>query len=171
MLGTTWMSSACAGRTSCIETSPSRQRGRATPLGRETRRASPRRHDSDRGRLRSAGVQAAVGFNYRNAPAVELAREIVGSGRIGEIETASVRLFSDYAAHPDGALSWRFDRTHAGNGVLGDLASHGLDLARYVVGQQTGEVVDVVADQATFIPQRPEASRARSSHFATAAGE
>ncbi len=119
--------------------------------------------------VRSAGVQAAVGFNYRNAPAVELAREIVGSGRIGEIETAWVRLFSDYAAHPDGALSWRFDRAYAGNGVLGDLASHGLDLARYVVGQQTGEVVDVVADQATFIPQRPEAVGA-VSHFATAPG-
>lgn len=117
----------------------------------------------------AAGVQSAVGFNYRNAPAVELAREIVATGRVGEVETTSVRLLSDYAAHPDGALSWRFDPAYAGTGVLGDLASHGLDLARYVVGQQAGEVVDLVADQATFITQRPEPVGA-VSHFATAAG-
>src|SRR3954452_19789832 len=30
-----------------------------------------------------AGVQAAVGFNYRNAPAVELARTLVAEGRLG----------------------------------------------------------------------------------------
>ena len=41
-------------------------------------------------------------------------------------------MLADYSAHPDGALSWRFDPEYAGTGVLGDLASHGLDLALHV---------------------------------------
>jgi predicted dehydrogenase len=53
----------------------------------------------------------------------------------------------DYAAHPDGALSWRFQRARGGNGVLGDLASHGVDLVRYLLG----EVESVFADTAIFI--------------------
>ncbi len=56
----------------------------------------------------AADRQTAVGFNYRNAPAVQAAREIVADGRIGAPTHARVRLFSDYAAHPDGALSWRY---------------------------------------------------------------
>lgn len=119
--------------------------------------------------VHAAGVQSAVGFNYRNAPAVELARAIVADGEIGRVETATVQLLSDYAAHPDGALSWRFDPEYAGTGVMGDLASHGLDLLRYVAGSQTGEVRELVADHATFISERPQATGA-VSHFSTAAG-
>lgn len=119
--------------------------------------------------VHAAGVQSAVGFNYRNAPAVEAAREMVASGQLGDVETVSITLFSDYAAHPDGALSWRFDPEFAGTGVLGDLASHGLDLARYVGGTRTGEITELVADMATFITERPEPAGA-VSHFSTAAG-
>ena len=110
-----------------------------------------------------------MGFNYRNAPAVERARAIVSSGEIGAVETVRVGLSSDYAAHPDGALSWRFDPAYAGTGVLGDLASHGFDLVRYVAGPATGEIVELVSDQATFIRERPVATGA-VSHFQTATG-
>lgn len=120
--------------------------------------------------VRLAGVRSAVGFNYRNAPAVELARAIVSGGELGTVESVAVVLRSDYAAHPDGALSWRFDPAFAGTGVLGDLASHGLDLARYVAGPGTGDITALVADQATFIAQRPEPAAGAVSHFATAAG-
>jgi predicted dehydrogenase len=76
-----------------------------------------------------------------------------------------VRLLADYSAHPDGVLSWRFDPEYAGTGVLGDLASHGFDLALYVGGAQVGAVRELVADQATFITDRPTATGA-VSHFA-----
>jgi predicted dehydrogenase len=115
--------------------------------------------------VRAAAVQSAVGFNYRNAPAVELARELVDAGRLGRIEQVDVRMLADYSAHPSGALSWRFETARAGSGVLGDLVCHGVDLARYVVG----DVTELVADDATYIAHRPRASGA-ASHFARAEG-
>lgn len=119
--------------------------------------------------VEAAGVRSAVGFNYRNAPAVELARAMVAAGDLGAVETVAVELLADYAADPDGALSWRFDPEYAGSGVLGDLASHGLDLIAYVAGAETGPVTELVADRATFIDQRPQ-PMGTVSHFATAAG-
>ncbi|QCW52642.1 Gfo/Idh/MocA family oxidoreductase [Nocardioides dongxiaopingii] len=113
----------------------------------------------------AAGVQSAAGFNYRNAPAVERARALVAAGRIGTVEHTSIRFLADYAAHPDGALSWRFANEHAGSGVLGDLVSHAVDLGRYVVG----EPAELVVDRATFIPQRPQAV-AGARHFERGSG-
>lgn len=115
--------------------------------------------------VHAAGVQSAVGFNYRNAPAVQLARELVDAGRLGRIEQVDIRMLADYAAHPTGALSWRFETAYAGSGVLGDLVCHGIDLARYVVG----EVAELVADDATFISDRPR-STGTASHFSRAEG-
>jgi predicted dehydrogenase len=114
----------------------------------------------------TAGVQSAVGFNYRNAPAVAHARDLIASGAIGTVTNARLRLFSDYAAHPQAALSWRFERARGGAGVLGDLVSHGVDLARYLVG----EIESLVADTATFIAQRPKPT-GPASHYARAEGE
>lgn len=113
----------------------------------------------------AAGVRSAVGFNYRNAPAVETARRLITEGRLGRITMVSVRMLADYAAHPDGAFSWRFDRALSGSGVLGDLVCHGVDLARYVVG----EIESVIADDAIFIPERPEPA-GPGSHFARGSG-
>jgi predicted dehydrogenase len=113
----------------------------------------------------SAQVQSTVGFNYRHAPAVEHAKQLIASGELGRITNADLLLMADYAAHPYGALSWRFERDLGGSGVLGDLASHGVDLARYLVG----EITDLVADTATFIKQRPVPSGA-GGHFEIAEG-
>jgi len=114
--------------------------------------------------VHEAGVMSAVGFNYRNAPAVAHARELVASGRLGRLESIDVRMLADYSAHPDGALSWRFDPAYAGTGVLGDLASHGFDLALHVGGDSLGGLVELVADQSTFITERPVATGA-VSHY------
>lgn len=108
-----------------------------------------------------AGVQSAAGFNYRNAPALEHARQLVRDGVLGNLQTVEVRFLADYAAHPEGALSWRFLNEQAGSGVSGDLASHAIDLARYVAG----DVTELVADDGRFITGRPLAGSA-GSHFA-----
>ncbi|WP_040768858.1 Gfo/Idh/MocA family protein [Tsukamurella sp. 1534] len=104
--------------------------------------------------------RTAVGFNYRNAPAVQAARALVADGRIGDVTHARFRFFSDYAAHPDGALTWRYRADRGGNGVLGDLGSHGVDLIRYLLG----DIDSLVADTAIFIPERSEPAGATSGH-------
>ncbi|MFH9084773.1 Gfo/Idh/MocA family protein [Streptomyces sp. NPDC017673] len=114
-----------------------------------------------------AGVQGAVGFNYRNAPAVEAARELIASGGIGTVTHVRIRLFSDYAAHPDGALTWRYERERGGSGVLGDLASHGADLARFLLG----DIASLTADTAVFVPERARPSGATAGHALAAGGE
>ncbi|GAA2487931.1 Gfo/Idh/MocA family oxidoreductase [Streptomyces longisporus] len=114
-----------------------------------------------------AGVQGAVGFNYRNAPAVEAARELIASGAIGSVTHVRVRLFSDYAAHPEGALTWRYEKERGGSGVLGDLASHGADLARHLLG----DIEALTADTAVFIPQRARPTGATAGHTRATGGE
>mgnify|MGYP001166049299 CR=1 FL=1 len=113
------------------------------------------------------GVQSAAGFNYRNAPAVERARQLIADGELGTIRQVRIRLLADYAAHPEGALTWRYQNEWSGSGVAGDLVSHGIDLARYVVG----EVEQVFADTAIFIPTRPLPSGVATGHGSRGSGE
>jgi predicted dehydrogenase len=117
--------------------------------------------------VNTAGVQSTVGFNYRNAPAVRAARELILSGELGAITHARFRFFSDYAAHPEGALSWRYERERGGSGVLGDLASHGVDLAGYLLG----DIDSLVADTATFVTERARPTGATSGHSRASGGE
>ncbi|WP_149828464.1 Gfo/Idh/MocA family protein [Streptomyces tailanensis] len=114
-----------------------------------------------------AGVQGAVGFNYRNAPAVAAARELIAAGEIGTVTHVRIRLFSDYAAHPEGALTWRYERERGGSGVLGDLASHGVDLARFLLG----DIAALTADTAVFVPERARPTGATAGHTRASGGE
>jgi predicted dehydrogenase len=116
--------------------------------------------------VRDAGVQGAVGFNYRNAPAVEAARERIAAGEIGTVTHARFRLFSDYAADPEGALSWRFEQARGGSGVLGDLAAHGVDLVRHLLG----DIESLVADTAIFVPERARPTGATAGHTRASGG-
>ena len=119
------------------------------------------------GAVTKAGVRGTVGFNYRNAPAVSAARELIASGEIGTVTHVRIRLFSDYAAHPEGALTWRYERERGGSGVLGDLASHGVDLARFLLG----EIASLAADTAVFVPERARPTGATAGHTRSAGGE
>lgn len=99
----------------------------------------------------AAGLVTATGFNYRHQPAIAHARELVRSGKLGRITNARVWLIADYASSPEGPFTWRYTRTQAGAGVVGDLLSHGIDLAQYVVGR----VTEITAMTDTFIKTRP----------------
>lgn len=98
-----------------------------------------------------AGLMTAVGFNYRQEPAVQHLRELVRSGRLGRVTNVRVWLIADYASSPRGALTWRYDRARAGAGVVSDLMSHGADLAQYLFGR----IGEVTAMTGTFIAERP----------------
>ncbi|MGO2633357.1 MAG: Gfo/Idh/MocA family protein [Galactobacter sp.] len=110
----------------------------------------------------AAGVVTAVGFNYRNAPAIEYARKLIAEGKLGRINNVRGAFFADYSAEPNGALSWRFVRNLAGSGVLGDLMGHLADLAHYVVGP-----IDSVAGiTKTVYEERPKLPMGQATHFA-----
>jgi len=114
----------------------------------------------------ASGVRGTVGFNYRNAPAVEVARDLIADGEIGEVTHVRVQLLNDYAAHPEGALTWRYERARGGSGVLGDLASHGVDLLRFLVG----EIEALTADTAVFVPERARPTTATAGHARATGG-
>lgn len=106
------------------------------------------------------GGHSRVGYNYRHLPAVVKARALIATGGVGRVTHARFRMLTDYAAHPLGTLSWRFEAERGGDGVIGDLLSHGVDLVRHLLG----EVDRLVADTAVLIPERPLATGA-GSHY------
>jgi predicted dehydrogenase len=116
--------------------------------------------------VEQAGVLTIVGLNYRHAPAVLHARELIASGRIGEINHYRSHFLASYAAHPQGVLSWRFLREKAGLGVLGDLMSHAVDLSQFLLGP----IARVSARQATLLLRRPKPQPGVGTHFSVAEG-
>jgi predicted dehydrogenase len=100
---------------------------------------------------RTAGVISGVGYNYRWAPLVRYARELIASGELGEITNYRGRFFSMYGADPLGVNSWRFQLDQAGYGVTSDLMSHAVDLAHMLVGP----ITRVTGTVETFIRERP----------------
>jgi predicted dehydrogenase len=101
--------------------------------------------------VRRAGVTGGVGFNYRWAPLVRYAAELIGAGELGALTNYRGRFFSMYGADPLGVLSWRFRLDEGGHGATSDLLSHAVDLAHYLAGP----ITRVVGTIHTFIAERP----------------
>jgi predicted dehydrogenase len=99
----------------------------------------------------AAGVVHMVAFNYRRTPAIALAKKFIDEGTIGRITNFRGTYLQDWSADPASPLSWRFRKDVAGSGALGDIATHVIDLARYLVG----EIAEVNAVMSTFITERP----------------
>jgi predicted dehydrogenase len=90
--------------------------------------------------VESAGVMNRTAFMHRFIPAIQLARQMVRAGELGEIRNFRSTFLLNMLG-PDGSVSWRFSRGAAGHGALGDLGSHHIDLARFLVA----EVIEVAA--------------------------
>ncbi|MEK3913209.1 Gfo/Idh/MocA family protein [Paenibacillus sp. FSL H7-0331] len=99
-----------------------------------------------------AGVKHMVGFNYRFAPAVMLAKKLIDEGRLGEIYHFRAWFLQDWIVDPDFPLVWRLQKEIAGSGSHGDLGAHLIDLAHYLIGGMT----EVIGMSETFIKERPE---------------
>ncbi|MEZ4731260.1 MAG: Gfo/Idh/MocA family oxidoreductase [Caldilineaceae bacterium] len=100
---------------------------------------------------RKAGVMSFVGFNYRWAPMVQYAKQLIDEGRLGKITHYRGRFFAMYGSIPLGHLTWRFKQEYAGSGVLGDIMSHVVDMAHMLIGP----IDRVVSSRHTFITERP----------------
>jgi predicted dehydrogenase len=98
-----------------------------------------------------AGVKHMVCFNYRFAPAVQLAKKLVQEGRLGRIYHFRAWFLQDWIVDPDFPLVWRLDKNIAGSGAHGDLGAHLIDLAHFLIG----DMDEVVGMSETFIKERP----------------
>ena len=100
---------------------------------------------------RNAGTINTVCFNYRRAPAVQLAKRLVEEGRLGEIRHWRATYLQDFIMDPSFPLIWRLKKEVSGSGALGDIGAHIIDLAQFLVGT----ISEVVGMTETFIKQRP----------------
>ena len=101
--------------------------------------------------VKKAGVKNMLAFNYRRTPAVLLAKEIIEKNEIGKILNFRGTYLQDWSASPDSPLSWRFQKGIAGSGALGDIGTHVIDLARFLVG----DFAEVNGRATTYIKERP----------------
>jgi predicted dehydrogenase len=115
------------------------------PLGRDAAESFDTWH-----RVAATGVKHMCAFNYRFVPAVRLAREMLEAGDVGEIHHFRGRYLQEWLVDPASPATWRLTKETAGSGALGDLGTHVIDLARYLVG----EVASVTGLLKTFVPQR-----------------
>lgn len=106
--------------------------------------------------VRRAGVVHMLCHNYRRVPALALAHELIaGEGsRIGRIFHFRAVYLHDRGIDPQAPRTWRHDKARSGSGALGDLGSHVIDLARFLVG----EIAEVSGTLQTFIGERRDAS-------------
>jgi predicted dehydrogenase len=101
--------------------------------------------------VRAAGVPNLVCHNYRRVPAIALAKRWLDEGRLGAIHHFRGAYLQDWIVDPAFPRVWRLEKSRAGSGALGDIGSHQVDLARFLLG----EITEVSGLLHTFIPERP----------------
>jgi predicted dehydrogenase len=98
-----------------------------------------------------SGVSHMVAFNYRRAPAIGLAKQLIDQGKLGRIHHFNAVYYQDWLVDPNFHIVWRHDAKEAGSGAHGDMNAHIVDLARYLVG----EFEAVSGAQEIFVKERP----------------
>ena len=102
--------------------------------------------------VEAAGVKHMVAFNYRFVPAVQQARKLIESGKLGQIYHWRAVYLQEWGMDRTMETTWRFQKSICGSGALGDLGAHIIDLARYLVG----EPVSTSGLARTWITERPD---------------
>ncbi len=123
----------------------------AAQAGKHVLCEKPLARDAAEARTMLTGdVVTMCGFNYRFVPAVRRARDLIAAGELGDLHHFRGTYRQSWGADPAREGVWRFDAAQAGGGALGDLASHVVDMARYLVG----DLESIAAQIATFVPGR-----------------
>jgi predicted dehydrogenase len=95
----------------------------------------------------AAGLRHMTAFTYRFVPAMQYAHQLVHRGEIGAPYHFRAQRFQDWS---DRALGWRQVKSLAGTGEMGDMLSHRIDYAHFLIGP----IRRLVADMHTFVPTR-----------------
>ncbi len=110
---------------------------------------------------KKAGVKHYLNHNYRRCPAIRLAKRLIDEGKIGQIYHWRGAYLQSWIMDPNFPLTWHLQKDKAGSGPHGDLNSHSIDLARYLVG----DIKNVVAMTKNFITERPLPDEVASGTF------
>lgn len=78
-----------------------------------------------------AGVVHMTAFTYRFVPAIRYMKRLLAEGRLGVLYHLRSRRLQDWGDH---AVGWRQIKALAGSGELGDMLSHRIDYAHYLIG-------------------------------------
>ena len=113
-----------------------------------SQRSRPASTSTARSRWRSTAAEAAaiveaarrakvcnvIGFNYICNPMLQIAREMIAAGELGEVVGFRGSYLEDYMADPAVPYSWRCQRRLAGPGALADLGSHLINMGHFLLG-------------------------------------
>ena len=102
--------------------------------------------------VKKAGILHMICQNYRRAPAVALAKQMIDAGILGKIYHWRALYLQDWLLNPNAPMVWRVQKKVAGSGSLGDLMEHSVDLAMWLVG----DITSVACTMETFIKRRPK---------------
>ena len=102
------------------------------------------------------GVMTQVGFNYIKNPLLKMARDMIAAGELGEITGFRGIHAEDYMHDSESPWTWRIDPS-GGPGVIADLGSHIIGMARFLLGS----IAEVSADVRTVVKSRPVAQGAK----------
>ena len=97
--------------------------------------------------------QTRMGFTMRFAPAIRRLQELVVEGFIGQPYLMQLFLQNGQFLDPLKPRHWKMTVAHAGAGAVAEYGVHGLDIARWVMG----EVDRVCAAGRRFTDARPDA--------------
>ena len=81
-----------------------------------------------------AGVTLQVGFNQRFWAQIEIARELIASGFIGNVHQFRTIYSEKSTAYP-ATTRYRYDLSQSGGGTIIDLTVHRIDMARHLLGE------------------------------------
>lgn len=84
------------------------------------------------------GLIGMTNFPYRDNPAVQEFRRLVSEGYVGKPLTVSGSYHGGFGLTK--SPNWRGLREKSGAGILGDLGSHLIDLARFITGDEFSSV-------------------------------
>ncbi len=90
-------------------------------------------------------------FTYRGMAAPRYVRQLLADGYLGRFHHAQVAYLHDSWLDPARPASWKTTLAEGGSGVLGDLASHVVDLLQWWLGP----IARAVGCASTFVASRP----------------
>jgi predicted dehydrogenase len=101
------------------------------------------------------GAITMVPFTYHYMPVNRFVKRLIDEGFVGRPHHVNIRYYTEFGF--DSSYSWRFDKELAGSGIIGDIGSHWIHLARWLLDDVE---TSLTATSATFTDRanRPDGS-------------